>query len=168
MSLTKAPEDTPERRAYREKIARQNLSPLWTVLSDLITPEPKSACRPHMWRYGEVRDTLMEAGRLITAREAERRVLILENPGMAGESRVTTSLYAGLQLVLPGEIAPSHRHSQSALRFIMEGDGAYTAVDGEKAFMKEFDLILTPNYNADHHDHVHLDLEPGKTWFNLH
>ena len=75
---------------------------------------------------------MLEAGGLITAKEAERRVLVLENPGLRGQSKITNTLYAGLQLILPGEVAPAHRHSQSALRFIVEGRGAYTAVDGEK------------------------------------
>lgn len=145
MSLTKAPDETPERRAYYDKIADQNLSPLWSVLSNIITTEPKSPCRPHMWQFDKVRERLMEAGKLITAKEAERRVLILENPGMPGESRVTTSLYAGLQLVLPGEVAPSHRHSQSALRFVMEGTGgAHTTVSGEKTFLNVGDFVITP------------------------
>jgi len=93
----------------------------------------------------------MEAGQLISAREAERRVLVLENPGLPGASSITHSLYAGLQLILPGEIAPSHRHSQSALRFVLEGEGAYTAVDGERISMRPGDLVITPSWTF--HDH---------------
>src|SRR5437870_5153342 len=100
----------------------------------------------------------MEAGKLITAKEAIRRVLILENPGMRGESCITQSLYAGLQLILPGEIAPSHRHSQSALRFIVEGSGAYTAVDGERTTMVPGDFIITPSWTF--HDHGNPGDEP--------
>ena len=93
-----------------------------------------------------------------TAREAIRRVLILENPGMRGESCITQSLYAGLQLILPGEIAPSHRHSQSALRFIVEGSGAYTAVDGERTTMHPGDFIITPSWTW--HDHGNPGNDP--------
>jgi gentisate 1,2-dioxygenase len=100
----------------------------------------------------------MEAGRLITAKEAERRVLILENPGMPGLSRATTSLYAGLQLILPGEVAPAHRHTQSALRFIIEGDGAYTSVDGEKTLMQPGDFVITPSWTW--HDHGNESRQP--------
>ena len=78
---------------------------------------------------------MMEAGELITAKEAQRRVLILENPGLRGQSKVTTDLYAGVQLVLPGEVAPAHRHTQNALRFVLEGSGAHTAVNGERTPM---------------------------------
>src|SRR3546814_9548924 len=90
----------------------------------------------------------MRAGDLISAGQAERRVLILGNPGLVGHSAIVPSLYAGLQLILPGEIAPGHRHSQSALRFVLEGGGAFTAVDGEKAVMQPFDLVLTPGWNG--------------------
>ncbi|HEV7477041.1 MAG TPA: gentisate 1,2-dioxygenase, partial [Burkholderiales bacterium] len=110
------------------------------------------------WKYREARPYLMEAGTLISAKEAVRRVLILENPGMRGESCITQSLYAGLQLILPGEIAPSHRHSQSALRLIVEGSGAYTAVDGERTTMRPGDFIITPSWTW--HDHGHPGAEP--------
>ena len=93
----------------------------------------------------------MRAGQAITAEEAVRRVLILENPALRGQSAVTQSLYAGLQLILPDEIAPSHRHTQSALRFIVEGSGAYTAVDGERTTMHPGDFIITPSWTW--HDH---------------
>jgi gentisate 1,2-dioxygenase len=93
----------------------------------------------------------MRAGDAITAEEAVRRVLILENPALRGQSAVTQSLYAGLQLILPGEVAPSHRHTQSALRFIVEGSGAWTAVDGERTTMKPGDFIITPSWT--YHDH---------------
>ena len=94
---------------------------------------------------------LLEAGRLITAKEATRRVLILENPGIRGTSQITQSLYAGIQLIMPGEIAPTHRHTASAIRFIIEGKGAYTAVDGERTTMNPGDFILTPSWTF--HDH---------------
>jgi gentisate 1,2-dioxygenase len=87
---------------------------------------------------------MLEAGGLITAKEAERRVLVLENPGLRGQSKITTDLYAGVQLVLPGEVAPAHRHAQSALRFVLEGGGAHTTVDGERTIMHEGDFIITP------------------------
>jgi gentisate 1,2-dioxygenase len=101
---------------------------------------------------------MLEAGRLISAKEAERRVLILENPGLRGQSRITTSLYAGVQLVMPNEVAPAHRHSQSALRFVLEGSGAHTSVNGERTLMSPGDFIITP-YMA-WHDHGNSTTEP--------
>jgi len=130
MPLHETPTESPERLAYYDRIRGDNLAPLWQAFSTLITKEPKSDCRAHIWRYEMLRDRLMEAGNLISAKEAERRVLILENLGFAGEARITTSLFSGLQLVLPGEVAPAHQHSQSALRFIVDGSGGQTAVDG--------------------------------------
>src|SRR5687768_4569731 len=141
------------RQELYRRMDRHNLAPLWEVLHDLIPNEPSTPCKPALWKYREARPYLMEAGKLITAREAIRRVLILENPGMRGESCITQSLYAGLQLILPGEVAPSHRHSQSALRFIVEGSGAYTAVDGERTIMRPGDFIITPSWTW--HDHGH-------------
>jgi gentisate 1,2-dioxygenase len=141
----------PERRAYYDRIDAHNMAPLWEVLHNLVTPEPVSPVQPAHWRYDEIRPYLMESGRIISAKEAVRRVLILENPGMRGSSQITRALYAGLQLILPGEVAPAHRHTQSALRFVVEGEGAYTAVDGERTTMRPGDFIITPAWTW--HDH---------------
>src|SRR2546427_870097 len=146
------------RQELYRRMDKDNLAPLWEVLHELIPNEPATACRPALWKYRQARPYLMEAGKLITAKEAIRRVLILENPGMRGESCITQSLYAGLQLILPGEIAPSHRHSQSALRFIVEGSGAYTAVDGDRTTMFPGDFIITPSWTW--HDHGNPGSEP--------
>jgi len=134
-----------------EQMEPEGLYPLWEKLSALVLPQPDSPAKVHKWSYDNAREYLMRAGDLISAKQAERRVLILENPGLPGLSSITPSLYAGLQLILPGEIAPAHRHAQCALRFVMEGSGAYTSVDGEKAVMRPFDLVLTPG--GQWHDH---------------
>ena len=114
---------------------------------------------PAIWKYEDVRADVMASGALISAEEAVRRVLILENPGLPGQASITQSLYAGLQLILPGEIAPSHRHTQSALRFIVEGRGAYTAVNGERTTMRPGDFIITPSWTW--HDHGNADSADG-------
>lgn len=151
-------EVTSERAEFYKRIDGHNLSALWTVLASLVTPEPKSACQPVLWHFSTIRELMLEAGQLITAKEAERRVLILENPGLRGQSRITTSLYAGVQLVMPGEVAPAHRHSQSALRFVLEGSGAHTAVNGERTIMKPGDFVTTPSRTW--HDHGNESSEP--------
>jgi gentisate 1,2-dioxygenase len=150
--------ETPERLAFYERIGQKHLTPLWTSLAKLVTPEPVSGCQPAAWSFEEIRAAMIEAGRLITAKEAERRVLILENPGLRGQSKITTDLYAGVQLVLPGEVTPAHRHSQSALRFVLEGDGAHTAVNGERTSMHYGDFIITPPMAW--HDHGNETDEP--------
>jgi gentisate 1,2-dioxygenase len=98
-----------------------------------------------------VRPYVLESAQHITAKEAERRVLILENPALRGTSQITNVLYAGIQLIMPGEVAPAHRHTQSALRFIVEGSGAYTAVEGEKTLMQPGDFVITPSWTWHHH-----------------
>lgn len=146
------------RQDYYNRLKPENLAPLWSVLSALVTPTPRTPAVPAAWSFDRIRPALMEAGDLITAAEAERRVLILENPAMPGQSRITQTLYAGLQLILPGEVAPAHRHAQNALRFIMDGGGAFTALDGERAYMHKYDLILTPG--GVWHDHGNETDEP--------
>jgi gentisate 1,2-dioxygenase len=147
-----------DRAAFAARIADRNLRPLWDVLDDLVLPSPQPAARAALWRYDDVRPALMESGALISAMEAVRRVLILENPGLPGSSRVSGALYAGLQLILHGEVAPSHRHSQSALRFVVEGSGAYTSVDGERTTMAPGDFIITPSWTW--HDHGNDGSDP--------
>lgn len=153
---------TNDNQAQLENLYKQmepeGLYPLWEKLAALVLPQPQSPAKVHKWSYDNAREYLMRAGDLISAKQAERRVLILENPGLGGSSSITPSLYAGLQLILPNEVAPAHRHSQCALRFVMEGEDAYTAVDGEKAIMRPFDLVLTPG--GQWHDHCNPTDKP--------
>lgn len=139
------------RMPFYEKASHENLAPLWRVLHGLVTDEPRPTAVPAHWSYATVKPYLTEACSIISTEEAERRVLVLENPGLRGQSRITPSLFAGLQVILPGEIAPAHRHIASALRFIVEGSGAYTAVAGEKTFMEPGDFVITPSWTW--HDH---------------
>jgi len=146
-----APSNAAERRDYYDRIRPLHLTPLWESLHALVPREPQTPCVPALWRYDEIRPLLMESADLITAEEAVRRVLVLENPALPGNSSITQSLYAGLQLIMPGEVAPSHRHVQSALRFIVDGKGAYTTVGGERTTMYPGDFIITPSWAW--HDH---------------
>ena len=139
------------RQAYYERIAKHDMTPLWKVMKNVVTKEPLTRCAPVIWHYDDIKRLVMESGALITAEEAERRVLILENPGMRGESKATNTLFAGVQMILPGEVAPAHRHVSSAIRFVLDGEGAYTAVEGEKAFMSPGDFVITANWAP--HDH---------------
>ncbi|HLB98154.1 MAG TPA: cupin domain-containing protein, partial [Acetobacteraceae bacterium] len=143
---------TTVRQQFYDQLGPHSLAPLWERLHTLVTRAPTTPAVPVLWDYDNVvRPYLMQAGALITAKEAERRVLILENPGLHGHTSVTHALFAGLQLILPGEVAPAHRHAQSALRFVIEGRGAYTAVEGERALMEPGDFITTPSWTW--HDH---------------
>lgn len=141
------------RQAYYERIAPQHLAPLWTRLKSLVPKAPTPFGAPHRWAYADVRPSVLESAMHISAAEAERRVLILEHPVLQGSSQISPTLYAGLQLIMPGEVAPAHRHTQSALRFVIEGQGAYTAVDGEKTLMSPGDFVITPSWAWHHHGH---------------
>ncbi len=142
----------PDRQAFYDRIGPHHLAPLWEHLHRMVTRTPYTPALPVQWDYDNVvRPLLMQSGGLITAKEAERRVLILENPGLKGQVSATHSLFAGLQLIMPGEVAPAHRHAASALRFVLEGRGAYTAVEGERAIMEPGDFIITPSWTW--HDH---------------
>jgi len=140
-----------ERQAYYAAIRPLHLSPLWEQLHALVPQQPHTPCAAAHWRYEDVRPHLMRAATLISAAEAVRRVLVLENPALPGMACITQSLFAGLQLIMPGEVAPAHRHTQSALRFVVEGRGAYTAVNGERTTMAPGDFIITPSWTW--HDH---------------
>jgi gentisate 1,2-dioxygenase len=139
---------TAARAQFSRKAAVLNLKPLW---ERAIRPGPKTAAVPALWRWAEVRPFLMRGTELISVREAVRRVLMLENPALPGTTFIATTLFAGLQTILPGEISPTHRHTPNALRFIIEGEGAYTAMDGERVAMRPGDFVMTPGWTW--HDH---------------
>lgn len=147
------------REAYYERLGHANLAPLWTSLSTLVPKQPAPKVVPALWKYEDMRPLVMQAGDIISAEEAVRRVLVLENAGLPNQASITSTLYAGLQLILPGEIAPSHRHTQTALRFVVEGSGAWTAVDGERTTMHPGDFIITPSWRW--HDHGNPSVEEG-------
>jgi gentisate 1,2-dioxygenase len=136
---------------FRARIGGHHLAALWAERRGMDLTRPGSLAVPALWRYDAIRPEILAGGEIVTAEDAFRRVLVLENPAFPGEMRVTNTLYAGLQLVLPGEIAPCHRHSQTALRFVIEGEHAFTSVDGERAWMQPGDFIVTPYWSW--HDH---------------
>ncbi len=157
-SIDEAVAATAERSGFYARAAALDLTPLWTVISTLVGSAPSPKAVPHRWKYQDVRPFLMEACSLVSAAEAERRVLTLQNPGLRGLSRVAETLFCGFQVINPGEVAPAHRHTQSALRFIVEGSNAYTAVDGERTMMLPGDFVITPTWTW--HDHANIGDAP--------
>ena len=151
------------RQAFYDRIGAESMTPLWEVMKGLVPPEPRPTPKPHLWHFDGVRPHLLEAGALLTAEEAERRVLVLENPGLKGSSRATASLYAGIQVVLPGEVAHAHRHTASALRFILEGTG-HTSVGGERTTMRPGDFVITPSWAW--HDHAN-ETDAPVIWMDI-
>lgn len=139
-------------------IAELGASPLWSYYGDVLPKEPKPKAIPYLWRYAALRPYLLHFLQALSLEEAERRVLMLVNPGLTEPPATTTSLYAGLQIIGPGETAQAHRHTSNAFRYIVEGAGAFTTVNGERVHMHPGDLLLTPGWHW--HDHEHLGAEP--------
>jgi len=137
--------DTPELLAYYRRLESLGTGALWTVANKIEPWEPVSTSVPYLWRYRDLREDVLRALDLVTPEQAGRRVVYLENPGRADVVAAVGWLYSGLQVMAPGECASSHRHSASALRFIMEGSGAFTNVDGHKMTLGPNDFVLTPN-----------------------
>lgn len=151
--------ETPEREDFYREIDPDNLAPLWKVLRNVVTPEPVTDCQPAHWRFDTIRAHLMKASTLITAKEAERRVLVLENPAFRGQTKFTNSLFSGIQMVTPHDVAPAHRHTQSALRLVLESKGGITVVNGESTRMNLGDFVITPQWGW--HDHSNDSDEPA-------
>jgi gentisate 1,2-dioxygenase len=147
-----------EREAFYKELEQYDMGPLWAVLGEALTAEPRVKSVPVIWKWRDVRPRVLRSGELVTAEEAERRVLMLLNPGLKGKIAATATLYAGVQLILPGEVAQAHRHTPSATRFIIEGEGGYTAVNGEKGSMSKGDYLTTPIWAW--HDHGNEGSEP--------
>lgn len=137
-------EDLPTE--YVAALRENNTLPLWPSLRAMLPHGiPARSTQPVLWRYKDVRPNLMRAGDLAPIEKAERRVLVLCNPGLGLDTmRATPTIYIGMQLILPGEVAPNHRHTPSAVRVVVEGSGGFTVVNGEKLPMEKGDLILTP------------------------
>ena len=145
---------------YREALTQQNLVPLWPSLRAMLPPgKPRPNTRATHWPYKTLKPLLLKAGELTPIEKAERRVLVLANPGHGLEKmQASPAMYLGMQLLLPGEWAPAHRHTPNAVRMVVEGEGAYSTVDGEKCPMSRGDLILTPT--GLWHEHGHDGNEP--------
>ena len=137
--------DTPELVVYYEQLEQMATGALWTVANKIEPWQPKSASVPIVWRYRDLRPHVLRSADLVTPEKAGRRVIYLNNPGRQDVAAAVGWLYSGLQVMKPGELASAHAHSASALRFIMEGQGAYTIVDGHKMTLRANDFVLTPN-----------------------
>ncbi|GCB18037.1 gentisate 1,2-dioxygenase [Aspergillus awamori] len=157
MSATPQQTSTSLREEFEASAHSKNYQPLWTVFGQMVPSKPNPRAVPAIWRYNQLRPDLMKSGTIITAEEAERRVLMLVNPNMDAP-HTTDTIYGGLQLVLPGETAPAHRHVAFALRFIIEGNDGFTAIEGQKIRMETGDVILTPSWCW--HDHGNEGKDP--------
>jgi gentisate 1,2-dioxygenase len=135
------------------------VSGLWNVDHAERPSDPRTRVKAHLWKWQDIYDSLLQArDRISVARgSVERRVIRLVNPGMAESEMTSHTILLSFQLIQPGEVAPAHRHTMSAFRFILQGHGAYTNVDGQKMVMEDGDLILTPQ--GSWHEHAHEGTE---------
>jgi gentisate 1,2-dioxygenase len=141
-----------------EKLSKTYLQPLWE-LSGLLTAEPAVRGIPYRWAGKDLRELGAEAGDLVPVdRGGDRRVLACCNPGLEGAPYAVSTLWAAVQYLRGHEVAPAHRHTPAALRFIVEGQGVFTQVDGDPLSMGTGDLILTPSWTF--HEHHNPGPEP--------
>jgi gentisate 1,2-dioxygenase len=137
------------------KFAAANMIPLWTQLGELMPGEPAPRARPHVWRWSELYPLAQSAGDLVAVgRGGERRAIALANPGLDGMPFATPTLWAAIQYLGPHEVAPEHRHTQNAFRFVLEGEGVWTVVNNDPVAMRRGDFLLTPGWNFHGHQNV--------------
>lgn len=141
-----------------EEVERLSSAPLWRQYASLFPPEPTSRAVPHVWPFAELRPLALHFCETLSLEEAERRVLMLINPALKDPPATVNTLFAGIQIIMPGETAQAHRHTSNAFRFIIEGSGAYTTVNGERIHMAPGDLLMTPGWHW--HDHTHEAEDP--------
>jgi len=140
-----------------------NLLAGWNVLAEEVPRQPASVAEPCHWSYVDVRRQLSLAGDLVPPEDAERRILVMANPGLGGRPATTPTIFSDIQLVLPGEETNIHRHTPSAIRFMIEGEGSYAMTGGERNPQHRGDLVLGPSWGW--HSHGNLG-EDDAVWFD--
>lgn len=157
-------DETPELRELYRSFAAESLMPLWTQLDDLMPVHPAPKAVPHVWRWSTLYPLAQRAGDLVpVGRGGERRAIGLANPGLGGRAYVSPTLWAAIQYLGPKETAPEHRHSQNAFRFVVEGEGVWTVVNGDPVRMSRGDFLLTPGWNF--HGH-HNETDQPMAWID--
>lgn len=158
------PDDTPELRELYDGFEREHLKPLWTQLGNLMPMHPKPKAVPHVWKWANLYPLAKRSGDLVpVGRGGERRALGLANPGLGGNAYVSPTLWAAIQYLGPRETAPEHRHAQNAFRFVVEGEGVWTVVNGDPVRMSRGDFLLTPGWHF--HGH-HNDTDKPMAWID--
>ncbi|WP_037605994.1 cupin domain-containing protein [Streptacidiphilus rugosus] len=137
--------DSPELLAYYDELSQLDAGALWTVANEIEPWYPQPTSVPMVWRYQQLRPLVAKALAMVKAEDAGRRVVMLVNPGRKEQSAAVGLLYTGLQIMGPGESMSAHRHAAAALRFVHEGTGAWTIVDGQKLRVGPGDFAITPN-----------------------
>jgi gentisate 1,2-dioxygenase len=158
-TMTTAEQVTAAERKLYDDFAAAHMVPLWTQIGNLMPATPMPAAVPHVWRWSVLYPLAERAGELIgVGRGGERRAISLANPGLGGKPYATPTLWAAIQYLGPREQAPEHRHSQNAFRFVIEGSGVWTVVDGDPVAMRRGDFLLTPGWAF--HGHQNVTAQP--------
>lgn len=153
------PDNDPRLTDLYRGFAEAGLVPLWTEIGDLMPSQPRSAAQPHLWRWSTLYPLAEAAGTLVpVGRGGERRAIALANPGLGGRPFATPTLWAAIQYLGGRESAPTHRHSQHAFRFVVEGEGVWTVVNGDPVSMRRGDFLPQPGWNW--HAHHNATDEP--------
>ena len=158
------PQDSPELRQLYADFEAEHLKPLWTQIDDLMPPVPNPKAVPHVWKWDRLFPLAQRSGDLVpVGRGGERRAIGLANPGLGGKAYISPTLWAAIQYLGPRETAPEHRHAQNAFRFVVEGEGVWTVVNGDPVRMSRGDLLLTPGWHF--HGH-HNDTDQPMAWID--
>ena len=145
-------------RLYQD-FAAADMMPLWTQRDDLMPFSPRPPGVPALWRWSTLYPLAERAGELVpVGRGGERRAIALANPGIPGQPYATATLWAAIQYLGPREVAPAHRHTQTAFRFVVQGEGVWTNVEGDAVAMRRGDLLLTPSWHF--HEHHNTSDQP--------
>lgn len=157
-------DDTPELKQLYADFEAEGLLPLWTQMDDLMPMHPEPQAVPHVWKWSTLLPLAQRSGQLVpVGRGGERRAIGLANPGLGGEPYISPTLWAAIQYLGPKETAPEHRHSQNAFRFVVEGEGVWTVVNGDPVRMSRGDFLLTPGWNF--HGH-HNETDQPMAWID--
>lgn len=164
MAEAMQPDDSPALRKLYADFRAQHLNPLWTQIGDLMPRHPRPKAVAHVWRWSDLYPLAQASGDLVpVGRGGERRAIGLANPGLGGEAYVSPTLWCAIQYLGPKETAPEHRHSQNAFRFVVEGEGVWTVVNGDPVRMSRGDFLLTPGWNF--HGH-HNETDQPMAWID--
>jgi gentisate 1,2-dioxygenase len=150
--------------ALEREIGGLNLTPGWVKRPvPILWREPRTPFVPAHWKYAEAKSAMDAAGRLIGTDLAERRNFVMRNPIPGNDIASARTLICAYQTILPGETARSHRHAPHAFRVILDAEGAFSIVDGEKTPMETGDIVLTPGWSWHGHGH---DGDRQAYWFD--
>ena len=160
----RADEQFPELDDLYADMKRDSLTPLWQLEADIMPWHPKPKAVPWLWKWPGLFDIARRSGNLVPIeRGGDRRAIALSNPGLEGKPYATPTLWAAVQWLNGREVAPAHRHTAQAVRFIIDGKGAYSTVEGDKVYLERGDMVINPPWYW--HDHG-SDADGAAIWMD--